>query len=71
VLAVLPGETIASGANPTCGECQRTPELKVYESGAGFYIGTYCACGPYSRESGYYPSREAAYDALISGDFGR
>ena len=35
-------------------------ELKVLESGAGFYIGTtyeeYHMELPYSRESGYYPT---------------
>jgi len=33
----------------------------IYSSAAGYYIGTYCGCGPLSRESsGYYPSKAAA-----------
>lgn len=68
---VMPGETILTGAPETCPDCGVTPGMKVYESPAGFYIGTFCACGPYSRESEYYPDREAAERALESGDFGR
>jgi hypothetical protein len=40
------------------------PPLDVHESRAGFYIGSYCACGPYSRESRYYPTRDEAIDAF-------
>ncbi len=47
------------------------PRIDVYRSGAGYYVGTYCHCGPYSRESGYYPTREAAAVALHSGRYGR
>lgn len=32
---------------------------------------TRCCCGPYSRESGYYPSREFAEKDLKTGTFGR
>ena len=32
---------------------------------------TYCHCGPYTRESGYYPSRELAEAALQTGAYGR
>lgn len=67
----LPGETIATGANPTCGDCRVTPELEILRSGAGLYIGTRCHCGPYSRESGYYATHEEALVALRSGYFGR
>jgi hypothetical protein len=45
--------------------------MGVYRSAAGHYVGTYCECGPYSRESGYYTSREDAQKALNSGEFGR
>jgi len=65
---MLPGETIMSGAPETCPDCGVTPELDVHMSGAGYYIGTFCGCGPYSRESGYYPTREAAEAALESGE---
>ena len=43
-------------------------ELKVLESGAGFYIGTtyeeYDMELPYSRVSGYYPTHKDAETAL-------
>ena len=65
---MLPGETIRSGAAPTCEDCGETPELKVCESMAGYYVGTYCKCGPYSRESGYYRTRGECERALASGE---
>lgn len=66
------GETIATGAPATCDECGVTPKLGVYSSAAGFYIGTHCKnCGPYSRESGYYVTREKAQEALKSGNYSR
>ena len=68
---MLPGETIASGAAETCEDCSITPALDVYHSGGGYYVGTYCNCGPYSRESDYYPTYEHAVAALNSGEFGR
>lgn len=68
---VLPGETIATGGAPTCSACGVTPKLEVHRSPAGYYIGTYCHCGPYSRESDYFETREAAQKALDSGEFGR
>ena len=68
---MLPGETLATGADPTCSDCNHTPKLEVYMSGAGYYIGTYCMCGPYSRESGYYATREQAVKALARGGYER
>jgi len=67
----LPGETIADGAAPRCEDCGRMPRLDVYKSGAGFYVGTYCSCGPYTRESGYYSTQELAQTALHSGAYSR
>jgi len=67
----LPGETIATGAPSTCSDCGVDLELSVCMSNAGYYIGTMCHCGPYSRESGYYPDFESAEKALKSGEFGR
>jgi hypothetical protein len=61
---MLPGETIRSGADPTCDECGVTVKLQVCQSAAGYYIGTMCDCGPYSRESDYYSTHEAAQLAL-------
>jgi predicted amidophosphoribosyltransferase len=57
----LPDETLFNGAPMNCPDCGKdVTVLKVLCSGAGYYIGSSCDCGPYSRESGYYPSREAA-----------
>jgi hypothetical protein len=67
----LPGETIGSGAAPRCEDCCKMPRLDVYLSGGGYYIGTYCDCGPYSRESDYDPTRELAQAALETGTYGR
>ena len=68
---MLPGETLASGAADVCEDCGVKVELAVLFSNAGFYVGTYCGCGPYTRESEYYESQAAAEEALSSGDFGR
>lgn len=64
---MIPGETILSGAPSTCSECGVKLKLQICRSPAGYYIGTLCECGPYSRESGYYPTHEAAEDALVQG----
>ncbi len=68
---MIAGETIATGAADTCEDCGVKPELQVCHSMAGYYVGTYCDCGPYSRESDYYKTREQAQAALESGEFGR
>lgn len=67
----LTGETLASGAPRICETCGAVPKLGVYRSAAGPYIGTFCDCGPYSRESEYYATQEAAQHAFDSGEFGR
>jgi hypothetical protein len=67
----LPLETLALGANPTCSDCKETVKLRVCKSFAGYYIGSYCDCGPYSRESDYYTTREKAEAALKKGGFER
>lgn len=67
----MDGETLASGGEKVCQECGTTPVLGVHRSAAGHYVGTYCECGPYSRESGYYASREKAQQAFESGQYGR
>jgi len=66
---MLKGETISSGALKTCPECGVTPALQVLKSAAGYYIGTQCKCGPYSRESFYYPLKALADAALRSGNW--
>jgi hypothetical protein len=69
---VLQCETIATGAPKTCPVCKVALNLKVLMSGAGYYIGTECNCGPYSRESLlYYMSREDAQRALDNNDWNR
>lgn len=61
---MLPGETLNSGAPKTCPECGVTVELAPYQSNAGWYLGSYCNCGPYSRESEYYDTREELEEAI-------
>lgn len=68
---MLPGETISSGAPATCSDCNKSVVLDIYLSGGGYYVGTYCDCGPYSRESEYYPTRAMAEMAMSSGYYGR
>jgi hypothetical protein len=68
---VVAKETIARGADPQCSDCGDVLELQICSSPAGFYIGTYCQCGPYSRESDYYRTRELAEVALKAGGFER
>ena len=64
---LLNKETIATGADETCSDCKVHLKLQVCKSAAGFYLGTMCGCGPYSRESDYYSTREQAESALKSG----
>jgi hypothetical protein len=68
---VLPKETIARGADNQCSDCGDIPELQICRSPAGYYIGTYCQCGPYSRESNYYETRQGAEAALKAGGYER
>ena len=64
---MLLGETVRSGASETCRTCKIKTENEVCLSYAGYYIGRMCNCGPYSRESHYYPSRKTADEALATG----
>lgn len=57
---MLEGETIRSGAPNPCPDCGVTMTLEVHHSAAGYYVGTWCDCGPYSRESGYFRTHEDA-----------
>lgn len=67
---VLPGEIF--GGDGYCTDCKIDLPLGVYQSAAGYYVGTFCStCGPYSRESGYYGTREKAAKALKDGAFFR
>ena len=53
-------------------ECGTTLNLEVLRSAAGYYLGYWCPnCGPYSRESNYYPDSETAQrelEAVRSGN---
>jgi len=64
VQLMLPGETILSGAPRQCPDCKARLVTRVLRSGAGYYLGTECNCGPYSRESHYFESRAVAEAAL-------
>jgi hypothetical protein len=68
---MLQGETVASGPPNTCVDCRTKLTNEVLRSAAGYYIGTQCECGPYSRESGYYRTYEEAESVLNSGSFFR
>lgn len=68
---MIEGETLETGAPHVCGDCRTAPVLGVWQSAAGYYVGTRCSCGPYTRESGYYASEESAREALASGDYSR
>ena len=67
----LPGECV-NDTQTVCMECDTALGIQVLCSAAGYYIGFFCPhCGPYSRESGYYASREEAEQTLNSGFYGR
>jgi len=71
---MLPGETFASLGGTEfhqCEDCKVELIPQVLRSAAGYYIGTSCNCGPYSRESGYYKTRDDAAKALTDGSFER
>ena len=62
---MLQKETIHSGVDPHCPDCQKKLFNEVLQSAAGYYIGTQCCCGPYSRESHYYKTHlEAKLDLI-------
>jgi len=66
---VMQGETLATGAPDFCKRCQTFVSMSVMQSGAGWYIGSFCDCGPYSRESGYFSKKEEADKAFVTGDW--
>lgn len=66
---MLPGEIPVTETVTCCGD---PLPLEVLRSAAGHYIGRFCpGCGPYSRESDYYPTYEKACAALASNTFFR
>ena len=66
-----PTDTIPARHEPGCATCQARPEPDIYRSGAGFYVGRWCRCGPFSRDSEYYQTREEAVKALEEGSYSR
>lgn len=68
---MLKNETLGKNHNRTCIQCEQKLENEVLMSAAGYYIGTSCLCGPYSRESGYYRSYQDAQKDLNSNTYGR
>lgn len=68
---MIRGETLASGAPAVCPDCGLTVRVGVRWSAAGWYIGGWCNCGPYSRESGYYRSEDVAREIYESGKYER
>jgi hypothetical protein len=68
---VMPGETVATGASTYCRDCDAHMSPKVCHSAAGYYVGYECQCGPYSRESDYFKTRELAQKALDNDDYCR
>ena len=67
----LPGETIATGAPSTCPDCYKDMELEVLKSAGGFYVGTACLCGPYSRVCHQDCTDKEAEKALTTGAYHR
>lgn len=63
--------TMATGAPKVCGCCKKIPEITVIGCGNGYYIGTLCDCGPYSRESDYYGDAGEAKARLRFGNYSR
>jgi hypothetical protein len=63
---MMPGETVASGAQDTCFECGKQLEPEVCQSAAGYYVGymANCCYGPHSRETGYFDTYEEAEKVL-------
>ncbi len=50
--------------------CGKSLPVRVYQSNAGFYLGTYDDEGPFTRESEEYWRKEAdAYEALARGSW--
>ena len=61
---VLQGETIATGAASVCPDCDTKLELKVFYT-CMYYVGTWCKCGPYSRETCYFETLAEAEEAFF------
>lgn len=67
---MLPKETIGNGAPKVCPDCNVRLVPKVLFTCA-YYIGTWCDCGPYSRESEYFKTEAEAQKVLDGLIYGR
>ena len=56
-------DTIIGGSDAKCYDCFEWPKVEVMKT-RGYYVGTVCACGPYSRETEYFKTREEAWAVL-------
>jgi len=63
-VTMLKGETILTGADKACEICGEPYSFEVMHSSAGFYIGSQCCVGPWTRESRYWDRRTEAELAL-------
>jgi hypothetical protein len=50
-----------------CDTCDTDLEPQVMSTAGGYYVGTKCKCGPFSRESNYYASEAEAKEVLGDG----
>lgn len=62
--AMFNGETILTGADASCECCGEPFSFEVMQSAAGWYIGTSCCTGPWTRESRYWDRKTEADLAL-------
>ena len=62
---MLPGETLSNGAPWTCPGCGKKVNLHVCVSQAGYYVGSWCMCGPYTRETEYLDTPVEAERYLV------
>jgi hypothetical protein len=57
---MMPGETVGSEYRTyTCNDCHTKMELEILNTPAGHYLGYWCDCGPYSRETDYMTRDDA------------
>lgn len=59
----MDAETVNGGAPQQCPDCKNLHGPEVMRT-CGYYIGYWCDCGPYSRETSYFKTREEAERVL-------
>ena len=50
-----------------CSACNTELVPKVMSTMGGYYVGTSCKCGPFSRETDYFKTEEEAQEVLDNG----